>query len=53
MRNIGYIIVGWNFGMAWAAFFGLHGPAYTTHDVGLNVCLAFTVWTTLIFGEKG
>lgn len=49
MKGLGYMIVGWNVGIAWASYFARHGHAYTRSDSVLELSLAFVVYTVLVW----
>jgi hypothetical protein len=49
MKSLGYMIVGGNIGIAWAAYFARHGHAYTRSETLLGLGLSFVVYTVLVW----
>ena len=49
MRNIGYMIAGWDFGLATESLGIQHGM--TPHGAAHMMVLGFIVWTTLVFSK--
>lgn len=49
MRNIGFMIVGGNVGIAWATVFAKHGHAYSSREGMLALAMGLVVYTVLVF----
>lgn len=52
MREIGYLIAGGQFGIAFAAFAINHGAKYGRVDYSVSISLGFIIWTILMLGES-
>ena len=52
MREIGYIVVGLDFGYALAGSTSRHGYIFTRNESISHIGLAFVMWTILVFSGK-
>lgn len=52
MRAVGWVIVGFEFGSVWAAFFARHGVASSRREDLARLVMGFIVYTVLVFSKK-